>query len=368
MFASASRWNYANAVGPIRESREGCSLLTPARITCAELALIIILSVTAFAQNESRRIGSIDFFGSSGLNVDQIRSALPLRVGDPYPGPLETRDGINKAVTSVIGRPPTDVSPVCCDAQGNYMIFIGLPGASIKQTKFNPVPQGNTRLPPEIVQLYDQTMDAASASVLKGDAREDDSKGYALSISDRTLRAKQLAVRAYAVRHEQLIRAVLNSSSEAKQRIVAAYLLGYARQSPTQIRYLVRASHDADEIVRNNATRALSVLAESGARVAAQIPAGGFITMLSSGSWTDRNKAGAVLVSLTKTREPKLLAQLRSEALVPLLEMARWRSSGHAYSARILLGRIAGIDEARAQKLAFADSADEIIKAVGVQP
>ena len=343
-------------------------MFTHVRINCAAIAFIALLASAGHAQNEPRRIGAIDFFGSAGLNLDQIRSALPLRVGDSFPGPSETRDAVNKAVTSAIGRPPTDIAPVCCDPQGNYMIFIGLPGTSIKQINFNPVPRGNTRFPPEIVKLYDKTMDASTASVLQGDAREDDSKGYALSISDSVLRAKQLEVRAYATRHEKLIRAVLDSASEAKQRVVAAYLLGYARQSPTQMKYLVRASHDTDEGVRNNATRALSVLAESSARLAAQIPAGGFIRMLSSGSWTDRNKASGVLVNLTKTRHARLLAQLRSEALVSLVEMARWSNPGHAYNARILLARIAGIDEARAQKLAFADNADEIINAVGLKP
>jgi hypothetical protein len=340
-------------------------LVTNIRNACV---LIALLSVVAFGQNEPRPIGSIDFFGSSGFNLDQIRSALPLRVGDPFPGPFEAKDAVTKAVTAVIGRPPTDVAPVCCDVQGNYMIFIGLPGSSFKETTFNPVPNGNTKFPPEIVQLYDQTMDAITTSVLQGGAREDDSKGYALSLNDPALRAKQLELRAYALRHETLIRAVLDSASEAKQRIVAAHLLGYARQSRTQIKYLVRASHDADDITRNNATRALGVLAESSPRVAAQIPAGGFIRMLSSGSWTDRNKAAGVLISLTKSRAPKLLAQLRSEALVSLIEMARWHNPGHAHSARVLLARIAGIDEARAQKLAFADNADEIINALGEQP
>jgi hypothetical protein len=330
--------------------------------------LIPLLSLAAKAQNEPRRIGSIDFFGYAGLNLDQIKSALPLRVGDPFPGPSETRDGISKAVTTVVGRPPTDIAPVCCDAEGKYMIYIGLPGASIKPTKFNPVPTGNTQFPTQIVELYKQTMDASSASVLKGGALEDDSKGYSRSVNDPALRAKQLEVRAYALRHEDLIRAVLDHSSDARQRVVAAYLLGYARQSPKQIRYLVRASHDADDIVRNNATRALGVLADSSPRVAAQIPAGEFIQMLSSGSWSDRNKAGGLLTSLTKSRAPKLLAELRSEALVPLIEMARWRSYGHAYSARLLLARIAGIDEDRARQLVSADNADEIINALGPRP
>ena len=329
--------------------------------------LIAITCVATFGQDKPRRIGSIDFYGYAGLNLNQIKSALPLHAGDTFPGPIETIDGITKAVTSVTGRPPTDVAPVCCDAQGNYTIFVGLPGASVKPAEFNPVPTGNTQFPAKIIKLYEQTMDASGAAVLKGNAREDTSKGYALSTTDPALRTNQLAVRACAIQHEKLIRAVLDSSSEAQQRIVAAYLLGYARQSNQQIKHLVRASYDPDETVRNNATRALGVLAESSAKVAARIPAGGFIKLLSSGSWTDRNKAGWVIYSLTKSRDPKLLAQLRSEALVSLIEMARWQSVGHAYTARILLARIAGIEEERAMQLANSNP-EEIIKALRPEP
>lgn len=327
-----------------------------------------VLTAGVANQAGTRNIGSIEFYGYEGLKLDQIKAALSIHAGDPFPGPVKTREAITKDVTSAIGRPPTDISPVCCDPNGNYMIFVGLPGTSVKETKLNPVPTGSVQLPPEIVKLYDDTMEASTASVLKGNAREDVSQGYALSTTDSRLRAKQEEVRAYATKHEKLIRDVLDNSSDSKQRIVAAHLLGYANQSNTQIADLVRASHDANLGVRNNATRALGVLAESNPKVAARIPAGPFIEMINSGSWTDRNKAGWVLDNLTRSRDPKVLAQLRAEALASLIEMARWRSTGHASTARVLLGRIAGIDEARLAKLANASDAEEIIKALPPKP
>lgn len=317
----------------------------------------------ALAQEQPRRIGSIDFFGYAGLNLTQVKAALPLHAGDQFPGSSETNEGIRKAVTSVIGRPPTDVAPVCCDAQGNFMIYIGLPGRSIKPPKYNRVPTSRTRFPAKIRDLYQQTMDASSAAVLRGATSEDRSRGYALSVGDSDLRSKQLAARAYALQHERLILAVLYTSSDAQQRVVAAYLLGYARQSSRQIAGLVHGSQDPDENVRNNATRALGLLAAN-EKVAARIPAGGFIRMLSSGSWTDRNKAAWVLTALTRSRDPKLLARLRSQAWETLIEMARWRSAGHAYSARLLLARIAEIAEERAQQFANADSPDELMNAL----
>ena len=328
------------------------------------LFIVVFAASVALAQEQPRRIGSIDFFGYAGLNLTQVKKALPVQVGDQFPGGSQTREGIRKAVIAVIGRPPTDVAPVCCDAQGNFMIYVGLPGDSIKPSKYNRLPTGKTRLPAEIVDLYQQTMDASGAAVLRGVISEDNSQGYALSIGDPDLRSKQLAARAYALHHETLIRSVLYTSRDAQQRIVAAYLLGYARQSSQQIAGLVHGSHDPDDDVRNNATRALGVLAGSNAKVAARIPAGGFIRMLSSGSWTDRNKAAWVLAALTGSRDPKVLTRLRSEAWVPLIEMARWRSASHASNARLLLARIQGIDEERAQQLANSDNADDVINAL----
>jgi hypothetical protein len=63
-------------------------------------------------------------------------------------------------------------------------------------------------------------------------------------------------------------------------------------------------------------------------------------------------------------RDPTLLARLRRpEVLERLIEMARWRT-GHAESARNLLGRIAGIEEDRLARLVAEGQVDEIIAAL----
>jgi hypothetical protein len=325
-------------------------------------ALILVAAVLmAAGQDQPMRIGVIDFYGYAGLDVDQIRSRLPLKEGDAISNPRALTDAVNKVVKSITGRPATDVEPVCCDPQGNWMIYVGLPGTSVVPAKFNPVPKGKFHFAPDIVELYNQTMEASSSAILKGNSSEDHSQGFALS-SEPALRAKQLEVHTYASEHDKLILQVLNSSSDARQRAVAAFMLGYGRRSQQQISALVHASHDADDTVRNNATRALAVLADSNPKVAARIPASGFIRMLSSPSWTDRNKAGFLLMYLTRTRDPKLLRQIHAEALTPLIEIARWKDHAHALSARVLLGRIAGIPDERLVELANADNAEEIIK------
>jgi hypothetical protein len=333
----------------------------------ALLLIILLLAVVALAQENHRRIGEIDFYGYGGLDLDKIRAVLPLREGDDFGDSdaafFEMMDRIKAAITKVIGKPPTDIAVVCCDDQGGQMIYIGLPGKSMRNVPDNPPPKGTARFPTGVIDLYQQTMEASSKDVRKGASKEDESKGYALS-SNPELRAKQLATREYATHHERLVLSVLASSKDAEQRIAAAHILGYARQSKEQIAALVRASYDADETVRNNAIRALGVLAQSNRRVAARIPAEHFIAMLSSGSWTDRNKVGFLLDELSRRRDPKLLSQLRSQALDSLIEMAKWRSRGHAGTARILLGRIAGIEETRLQQLVDAGEVEQILTAL----
>jgi hypothetical protein len=107
--------------------------------------------------------------------------------------------------------------------------------------------------------------------------------------------------------------------------------------------------------VRNNAVRALGVLAESNSSIAQQIPAEDFTLLLNSGNWTDRNKGSLLLGALTVRRDRKVLALIRARASDSLLEMARWREYGHAHYSRVLLGRIAGIEEKQLQKMAHDD-------------
>jgi hypothetical protein len=81
------------------------------------------------------------------------------------------------------------------------------------------------------------------------------------------------------------------------------------------------------------------------------MPSRGFIEMLNSGVWEDRNKPGLLVMVLTGPQPSQLLKRLRAEALQSLIEMARWRNACHAYAYSTILGRIAGFDEARIEQL-----------------
>jgi hypothetical protein len=49
------------------------------------------------------------------------------------------------------------------------------------------------------------------------------------------------------------------------------------------------------------------------------------------------------------------------------MEMARWHSKGHADEARLLLGRIGGIEEKRLARMLQNGEVDQIIEAVSTQ-
>jgi hypothetical protein len=125
------------------------------------------------------------------------------------------------------------------------------------------------------------------------------------------------------------------------------------------VKDLASAAADADSDVRNNAVRALEVLAV--ARPLAGLEVKPFVAMLYSGSWTDRNKASFLLLRITQARDPVLLKELREEAMGPLLDGAAWRSKGHAVPFLLMLGRMGGLEDVKIQKLIDAGQRDEII-------
>jgi len=329
------------------------------------MLVLLALGVSPMAALDRRLLGEIDFFGYKGLDLEAIRAALPFHEGETFPPPKvhvdELTGQVKLAIKKVIGRDPTDVAFICCDAKQNAMAYIGLPGDSYRELVFNPVPTGSIRFPKNAVKLSDELDSAYAKAVMSGHASEDDSQGYTLS-DDPKARKAQLAMRDYTLQHEELIFQVLSSSSGNEHRAIAAQMLGYAHQTDRQVEALVHASLDADGEVRNNAERALWVLATGKPAVIPRIPIEPFVRLMRSGAWLDHNKASLVLAGLTTSRDPGVLAQLRADALDPLLEMGRWHNVGHAEAALTVLGRMAGIEETTLTKLIENGQAPTILQ------
>jgi hypothetical protein len=326
------------------------------------LGLLLAIAWAAAARD---RIALIEFFGYQGLDVDVIRAGSPVREGASYSDTAKCQ--VREAVRSVTGRDATDVQGVCCDAHGDFTLFVGLPGESSRVFRLNPNPAGTVRLSKPIVDLFAKLDRAEQAAVRKGGeaAREDASSGYRL-LKYPPARRLELQVRQYALAHEAELEEVLGNCSHGEQRSIAADALGYAERSPWQLAALVRACRDPNDEVRNNATRALGEMASADPALASQIPAADFVEMVWSGAWTARNKAAFLLGALTNSRDPQLLALIRSQAWKPLPEMARWRDTGHAATPRIILGRIRGVPEEQLMRLAFG-TPQEFLNALGLE-
>jgi len=340
-------------------TREWTALVTP---------LLIVMWLITTCASEPKRLGEIEFFGYKGLEVAAVQAALPFHEGDVFPPPkAKSSDGLKRQVSEnvrqVVGREPTDISFVCCDAKDAWTVYIGLRGESYQALAFNPAPAGNVGFPKTAMKLQQEMDDAWMGAVMNRRATEDDSQGYTLT-DDPKARKAELALRDYALHNETLILQVLASSSDAAHRATAAQMLGYGRQSDEQIDALVRASLDPADDVRNNAVRALWVLAGAKPNLAQRIPPEPFVRLLRSGTWSDHNKASLLFLALTKRREPQLLAQLRGEALDSLIEMARWRNVGHAAAALSILGRIAGMAEEPLNQMIEAGQAEKILAMV----
>jgi hypothetical protein len=313
-------------------------------------------------------IGIIDFYGIRNLPEAQVRQALDLHEGDQLSSDqfgkkvqaaehkLEALPGVKRARLSLI----------CCAEGNKTILFVGIEETGTPCQDFAAAPQGTVRLPADAAQAS-KDIDAAFENMQADGLEEDDSQGYAL-FHDPGMRAVQLRFPALAEKHPTILRDVLRNSSDAADRAFAAEVLGYAKDKQAVVSDLLDAMRDASDSVRNNAMRALMVFAryspeEPGGTI--RIPGQPFVEMLNSCIWTDRNKSAAALAELTKGRDPAIMSELKRHALPSLVEMARWRSLGHATYSLWILGRLGGLsDEAVQMKLDHGDRESVIIAAL----
>jgi hypothetical protein len=312
----------------------------------------------AFYLYAAGTIGMIDFYGYGDLEPAKLRAALPFHEGNSVPSDKQ-KAAAQEALRKTAGRDAA-VSAVCCLENGRNIVYVGIAEPGAPAVQYNPRPATDARMPVEIDQLF-QRMDAdLYDAVRKNQVGEDDSQGFALS-KYPPLHADEMKLREWARAHTFQIADVLEKARDDNERAEAAQALGYAEKSARQIEVLVRASFDANEDVRNNAVRALSVLCRSDAAIARQIPADRFLPLLHSLTWTDRNKALGLFLAMTAGRDPALLAKLRAGSLSSLREMALWKNPSHSFAAAIILGRIAGIEESKLLEVIAAGRIQELV-------
>jgi hypothetical protein len=260
------------------------------------------------------------------------------------------------------------LTSVCCE-EGKSTVFIGVQERAGSAFEYNRSPQGTVSLPADVVRSYDEFMDELARQTQAGDLTVDHSEGHAL-YSAASLRPFQTEFIRLARSQTELLKSALEHSSDPKAREIAAWILGYAQDKHSVLDELIRAVRDPQEGVRNNATRALgaiAVLAKAKPQLHIQIQPDLFIDMLNSLSWSDRNKAMMVLLAVVDDQTQQALTQMRQKALPALVEMARWKD-GHSLMALLLVGRIAGITDAKTEAAWREGRREEIIVSVRVGP
>ena len=293
-------------------------------------------------------VGIVDLYGLRKVSQRQVLLAVNVKPGDDALHVLQTRDEILRRIRSIKGVDGAAIEVVCCsDADKKSIVFVGIRERGTSDLVFREAPKGDVRLPAEFVKAGEDFQRAFQNALGARDFTEDSSQGYSL-MGFKQVRDVQQRFITLASPNYQILRRVLRESGEPWHRALAAMMIAYAADRQSVIDDLAFAMDDPDDTTRNNATRALILLAkyaQAHPDAKLRIPPLPFVRMLNSLSWTDRNKSAGALDTLTLARDPSLIAELRRQALDSLAEMARWQNPGHALPSFNILARVAGLSE-----------------------
>jgi hypothetical protein len=308
------------------------------------------------------RVGIIDLYGLKKTKPEQVREALGIAVGDSItsmalltvPARLADLPGVVSAA----------IDPVCCE-EGKTMLYVGVVEEGAPTLELRMPPNGKARLTPDVIQAGVGFAQAHQRAVMRGFVKEDVTQGHSL-MADSTARMYQLRFVELAARRADTLRKVLRTADDEDHRALAAEVLAYSANKSSVVPDLVYAMRDPSSEVRNNATRALALIAmyaQQHPELKITVPYEPFIDLMNSVAWTDRNKASLALMSLTESRDKALLAALKARAFDSIVEMAQWTNPGHAMAGVIMLGRIAGLPDADVFAMYEKGERDKIIAA-----
>lgn len=344
----------------VRAARGGTRRLA----TGAALGGLLVAAATS--AQERPPIGVIDFYGLRTLTKAQVRAALGFAEGDA-PASLDLGPDAAARIASALGVARVELRAVCCNAEGASLLYVGVDETGGSEPSFLPPPEGDAAVPAEVLAAYEELGPRVREAVLAGQAGEDDSAGHALSESPR-LRELQESFVDLAVRHRAALTRALRESPDRLQRAAAATVLAYLPDKAAVVPELERATRDPDDLVRNDATRALGILARYGRahpELEIHVDAAPLLDQLGSVVWSDRNKVSMLLFSLSPL-DPELRAELERRSLPELVEMCDWTEDGHAFAACVVLSDVLGLPFEGAQsKPALLSEARRRLAAAG---
>ena len=282
----------------------------------AWLTLVLTLFFSGQSDFQMPPIQTIDFYGLRTISQAQVRQALKLKEGDTPP---ESPIPAQLRLEAIPGVAKARLNFVCCE-KGKTTLYVGIQEEGAPSLEFRPAPTGAVRLPFDVPPAGQTFEEAFAMAMSAGDRAEDQSEGYSLMHFPEA-RAAQKKFISLAALHPAILKDVLRNSADARQRALAAMVLGYVADKRDVVPDLIYGTRDADDDVRNNCTRALWIIAKFAQRkpeLGIRSAPSPFIDLLNSLVWTDRNKSSYALMETTDKRDPTVLAEIREKALPSL--------------------------------------------------
>lgn len=318
---------------------------------------------TAWTLSAQPKIGVIEIFGAKKVPKERILKALGALEGDPLPSSKVEAEGRIQLVPGIVR---SSLEAVCCES-GRAILYVGVEEKGAEaHFEYNTPPSEELKLPEEIENEWLEFIGSLNVAVGAGKSDEDLTQGHSL-MADADVRKSQMKFIEMANSHFEVLENVLRNAEDEQQRGIAAFVLQYGSNKLQVAKDLQYAMRDSDSTVRNNAMRglaALAVLAQLKPELELKIPVTWFVEMLNSTHFTDRNKASLALLNLTEKRDEAAMEQIRERALPALIEMAQWKSLGHALPGFILLGRLAGWSEDEIHEKWKQGSRDELVRLI----
>ncbi|MBS1557013.1 MAG: HEAT repeat domain-containing protein [Bacteroidetes bacterium] len=313
------------------------------------ITLLLLLLRLDHVLSQTIQVGIIDYYGPRPANAI-FDDCLPFKVNDTISfltdsiSYVNARREILECILEEQSIKQADITFICCDAiEGKWMAFIGTSDEPKTHNNENSKTM-DLRLPVELTKSYDSLSNLLLDGIQSGESSEDDSEGHAL-FSYPPCRKIQRRFIVYAANYLETLRNVIKSSMHSRERAAAATIIAYYHDKRDIVNDLLTAVKDEDEGVRNDAIRALGIIlkyAQERPNLKISIQPDPFISLMNSISWTDRNKSVGILLTMSEQRDKTFLQQVKKEILKSIVDMAKWKSEGHALAGYIILGRIAG--------------------------
>jgi hypothetical protein len=219
---------------------------------------ILLVALTLLSAQRADTLYAVDLYGLRAVPETSVRAAIGVRAGDVMPASFEA---MRARLRALPGVEDVDISTVCCGENSRPILYVGIRERGTRPITFRPAPAGAARLPADIVAAGSGFESALEKAVQRGVTGEDHSQGYWLA-HDSVLRSVQQTFIGMATQRFDTLIAVLHNSGDASHRALAAQILANGANRGNVTRELLYAVRDPNDEVRNNAVRALGVLAD----------------------------------------------------------------------------------------------------------